>query len=178
MNRVSLFNDGIKFTLPARLPKSIGKQQASMDEGLSALQRIKAFMSPQQLNSVTGLMHGEEGCFFIDKMIELDRRIADMPVTYGQSEERDPIAYLHYFLGGSDWYITEKDMEGEGTEQAYGYACLNRDVMNAEFGFISIVELRSIVIRQLAMITVDLDFHFEPTPMSVIKAGLRERYGS
>lgn len=175
MNRVSLFNDGIKVSLPA---KAIGSSvtRASLAEGMSALQRIRAYMSPRQSDAVLELMRGEEGMFFIDKMIELDRCIADMPVTYGQSEESDPVAYLHYFIGGSDWYITEKDMEGKGTEQAYGFACLNGDMMNAEYGFISIDELSSLVIR--GFMTVDLDFHFEPTPMSVIKCNLGERHGS
>lgn len=174
MSRISLFNDGIKVVLPAHNSQSPGKQ-ASLADGIAALQRIKAFMSPRQSNAVSELMRGEEGSFFIAKMIELDQRITDMPVTYEQNEVSDPIVYLHYFMGGSDWYITEKDMEGKGTEQAYGYACLNGDMMNAEFGFISIDELCSLVIR--GFMTIDLDFHFDPTPMSVIKAHLGDRYG-
>ena len=175
MSRISLFNDGIKVVLPAHNSQAPGKQ-ASLADGIAALQRIKAFMSPRQSNAVSELMRGEEGSFFIAKMIELDQRITDMPVTYEQNEVSDPIAYLHYFMGGSDWYITEKDMEGKGTEQAYGYACLNGDMMNAEFGFISIDELCSIVIR--GFMTIDLDFHFDPTPMSVIKTRMGDRYGS
>jgi hypothetical protein len=175
MSRISLFNDGIKVSLPARHSNQSGTQ-ASLGDGLAALNRIKAFMSPRQVKAVSELMHGEEGSFFIDKMIELDRRIADMPLTYEQREVSDPVAHLHYFMGGSDWYITEKDMEGKGTEQAYGFACLNGDMMNAEYGFISIDELASLVIR--GFMTIDLDFHFDPTPMSVIKARMGDRYGS
>ncbi len=174
MSRISLFNDGIKVALPARYSQP-SVTQVSLTDGIAALQRIKAFMSPRQSNAVSELMHGEEGSFFIAKMIELDQRITDMPVTYEQNEVSDPIAYLHYFMGGSDWYITEKDMEGKGTEQAYGFACLNGDMMNAEYGFISIDELVSLVIR--GFMTIDLDFHFDPTPMSVVKPSLGERHG-
>ena len=48
--------------------------------------------------------------------------------------------HLHYFRAGSDWYITEKDMEGAGTRQAFGYAVLNGDTQNAELGYIDIGE--------------------------------------
>lgn len=175
MNRISLFGDDIKVALPVTQRTHTGTGSSSLSDGVAALQRIKAFMSPRQSAAVADLMRGEEGNFFIDKMVELDRRIAEMPVTYAQRDQSDPIAYLHYFIGGSDWYIVEKDMEGKGTEQAWGFACLNGDMMNAEYGFISIDELASLVIR--GFMTVDLDFHFDPTPMSSIKCMLGERHG-
>jgi hypothetical protein len=41
------------------------------------------------------------------------------------------------FSGGSDWYITELDKE---TNEAFGYAILNGDTQNSEFGYMNLNE--------------------------------------
>ncbi|CAM3834843.1 hypothetical protein VRRI112168_02265 [Vreelandella rituensis] len=47
---------------------------------------------------------------------ELANTVSSMPVTYEQDGLGDQaIAYLHYFMGGADFFITEKDMKGDGT---------------------------------------------------------------
>ncbi len=83
--------------------------------------------------------------------------------TDGQGDQA--IAHLHYFSGGGDWYITEKDREGE-VEQAFGYAILHGDLINAEYGYIPITELVD------TGVGAELDFHFKPTPMAQIKQAL------
>ncbi|MGL4448509.1 MAG: hypothetical protein ACRCZA_12620 [Shewanella sp.] len=65
-------------------------------------------------------------------------------------------AYLHYFRGGADWYITEKDSDG-GTRQAYGWSDLGA---GGELGYISIDELTAQ--------NIELDLHFEPKALSSI----------
>lgn len=71
--------------------------------------------------------------------------IETMPHTYQQDGLGDKAkVFLHYFYGGSDWYITERDMSGKGTEQAFGFAVLNGDMEMAELGYISIDEITSI----------------------------------
>ena len=80
----------------------------------------------------------------------------------------DKKATLHYFLGGSDWYIIERDAGCEDDEdqgiqrQAYGFTCLNGDKLNAEFGYIAIDEL----IRH----GVELDLYYTPESVEVINA--------
>lgn len=107
---------------------------------------------------IAGLM-GEEWQFFADKMKELSGVIAAMPKTYGQDGMGDSaVAHLHYFRGAADWYITEKDMEGKGTQQAFGLADLG---YGGEIGYISIEELISA--------GVELDFHFSPKTIEQIK---------
>jgi hypothetical protein len=102
---------------------------------------------------------GEEWQFFADKMKELAGAIAAMPKTYDQDGMGDSaVAHLHYFRGAADWYITEKDMEGKGTEQAFGLADLG---YGGELGYISIEELISS--------GVELDFHFSPKTIGQIK---------
>jgi hypothetical protein len=104
----------------------------------------------------------EEADYFKDKILEVGERIAGMPKVYEQDEKYDEaIVYLHYFKGGSDWYITEKDSEPQQL-QAFGYVVLNGDEVNAEQGYISLVELSGL--------GVELDLHFTPRTLREVKA--------
>jgi len=48
--------------------------------------------------------------------------------------------YLHFFIGGCDWYIAEYD----GDDLFWGFAILNNDFEMAEWGYISFSELKSL----------------------------------
>lgn len=50
--------------------------------------------------------------------------------------------YLHFFIGDCHWYIAEFD----GEDIFFGYAILNGDIQNAEWGYISFSELKEIKI--------------------------------
>ena len=81
-----------------------------------------------------------------------------MPETYGQDGMGDKaIAHLHYFKGSMDWYITEKDMEGEQL-QAFGMVDMG---YGPELGYISIAEL--------VQNGIELDLHFTPMTLGEIK---------
>lgn len=129
-------------------------------DALIAFDAIQPFLSRPQYRAMRDFMHGEEGQYYLDKAHEVARVIQTMPQTYQQTDSRDPVVYLHYFLGGSDWYITEKDMEG-GVEQAYGYACLNGDDEMAEMGYISIAEL--------VALGAELDLYWKQSPLSSVR---------
>ena len=108
-------------------------------------------------------------------MVDLEEQIATMPKTYEtDGTSGKDLATLHYFMGGSDWWIIEKDAgspddEVEGVQaQAFGLACLNGDVQNAEMGYISIAELISH--------GVELDLYYKPERISGIKARLGTRF--
>lgn len=166
--------DGVNSILPVNQesimytkPNSY-RNDHSREQLQSCMTSLKPFLSQQQFMAMKEFMKGEEGEFFVSKFIEMGQRVNTMPYTYQQSKEADPIAYLHYFIGDSDWYITEKDKE-DGVSQAFGYAILNGDLMFAELGYIPIDELASM--------GVDFDLHFEPTPLSKIKEKLKQRYG-
>ena len=96
----------------------------------------------------------------------LNEQIAECPKTYETEKipTNDKIAQLHYFVGGSDWYIIEKDKgdprnnDFEQT-QAFGYVILNEDEQNAEFGYINIEEL-----KQYA----EIDCYWTPVKMSTL----------
>ncbi len=127
---------------------------------------LKNFISQRQLRVMLELSKGEEGEFFIEKIKEMASLIEKMPKT-GDNDEVESldqlVAYLHYFCGGFDWYVTEKDIDtdNEGQIQAFGHANLG-DPQNAEFGYLCLPELFSV--------DAELDLHFKPTTIAELKA--------
>ena len=70
-------------------------------------------------------------------------RLAKIPKLY-ETENiplKDKLIYLHFFIGGCDWYICEYD----GDDLFWGFAHLG-DEQCAEWGYISLSELKSIKI--------------------------------
>lgn len=139
--------------------------------GLTALNAVRPWLGIAQGQSVADLIStSEERDFFIGKMLELSATIAAMPATRGQEDVEDSIVHLHYFSGGYDAWITEKDIghPDDAPEdfqcQMFGYARFAHMSECAELGYISLRELRTIAI--------ELDFHWAPTPLSQVKAGL------
>lgn len=131
---------------------------ATIRNAIVAETYLTNFINPRQLASMKGDCRGEEGQFFIDKLVEMADLIKNMPKTYEQDGKGDDaIVTLHYFRGGSDFYITEKDM-GDGQHQAFGLANLG---YGDELGYMSIVELLEN--------DVELDMYFTPCTLRQIK---------
>lgn len=103
---------------------------------------------------------------FEDVRIRINKLALECPKTYETEDIKtnDKIAYLHYFTGGSDWYIIEKDSEPEQL-QAFGYVILNGDLENAEFGYINIEEVKKYA---------ELDLYWTPTKIGVIRGEKEE----
>lgn len=133
----------------------------------SAIMRVvRPFLSKGQMAAMTKCARGEERAFFLKAFIDVSEQITRMPKTYEQDGKGDQaVAYLHYFFRGSDWYITEKDME-DGVTQAYGYAVINGDDDMAECGYINIAEIVSV--------GAELDLFFTPQTLAEIKAKREE----
>jgi hypothetical protein len=135
---------------------------------LAKLNILKPFISPVQLEHLGKMYRTEEKEFFIELVNGLAERITNMPATYETEDipTKEKIVYLHYFSGSSDWYIVEKDKGSKDDavpgiqNQAFGYSILNGDKMNAEWGYISIEELRQM--------NVELDFYWDPKKFSDI----------
>jgi hypothetical protein len=118
---------------------------------------LKHFIGVSQLCALQSCLNGEEGQFFLSLLKELEDKILHMPKAYETTEQgMDALVSLHYFQGGSDWYIVEKDSSDEQL-QAFGYACLNGDKINAEMGYINIEEL--------IKYNVELDLYWTPTAL-------------
>jgi hypothetical protein len=84
-------------------------------------------------------------------------RLAKIPKLYTteNTQLKDKLIYLHFFMTASDWYICEFD----GEDIFWGYAVINNNFDMAEWGYISFKELRAL---SLCGIEVDceLEEHF------------------
>ena len=121
---------------------------------------LKPFIGQGQLSAMRQACKSEEGNWFIVRMVELAAGIFAMPKTYEQDGMGDAaVVHLHYFKGGADWYITERDSETDQM-QAFGLADLFQD--GGELGYISITEL----IENGA----ELDLHFNPCTLAQVRA--------
>ncbi len=106
-----------------------------------ALATLRALTNRSQFAAVTAALRGEEGAHFADIVSRLHAAWQAMPVTYAtEAQGRAAVAQLHYFLGGADWWIIEKDSDPDhaGQIQAFGISDLG---MGPELGYISIPEI-------------------------------------
>jgi len=105
------------------------------------LDTLKLLTTPQQFEVITDAMLGEEGDHFIELIDRIHAMWQAMPKTYETDGQGcAALSQLHYFTGGCDWWIVEKDSDPDhaGQVQAFGIADLG---MGAELGYISIPEL-------------------------------------
>lgn len=90
--------------------------------------------------------------------------LAGLPALY--STEQTPwdqkIIHQHYFIGGSNWYAAEYDPQNR---LFFGYAILNGEYQNSEWGYFSLDEMREIRIRG---VEIDRDLHWAPKPAGAI----------
>ena len=88
-----------------------------------------------------------------------EKTLATIPKLY-ETEHlplQDKVIHLHFFIGGCNWYIAEYD----GEDLFFGFAILNNDYLNAEWGYISFSELRDINIRG---VEIDNDLYWKARP--------------
>ena len=93
-------------------------------------------------------------------------RLSRIPKLYETEHitAEDKIIHLHFFIGCSDWYIAEYD----GEDLFFGYAILNGDLLNAEWGYVSYSELKSICIGGVE-VDCELEEHWKPKPFSEVR---------
>ena len=89
-------------------------------------------------------------------------RLSKIPKLY-ETEHihlQDKLIYLHFFIGGCDWYVAEFD----GEDTFFGFVCLNGWQDCAEWGYISFNELKQLKVDapvsingQKALIPLEVD---------------------
>ena len=69
-------------------------------------------------------------------------RLAAIPKLYETEDVpfKEKQIHLHFFIGASDWYIAETD----GEDVMFGFAILNDDYQSAEWGYVSLSELKDL----------------------------------
>ena len=133
---------------------------------VAAIPTLRQFIGRSQLSALGDACRGEERQWFKNRLVTLADQIANMPQTYAQDGLGDAaVAHLHYFKGGGDWYILERDSDPanesgghDGQIQAFGLADLG---YGSELGYISIAELIAA--------GVELDLHFTPQTLAQLK---------
>ena len=94
---------------------------------------LRLVMPKQQQQAIIGNQE------IYQTLVELNENVKELPALYAQDGKgKEAIEFLHYFYGGSDWWITEVDYN-EGI--FFGYAILNGDSEMGELGYMSIEEL-------------------------------------
>ncbi|MBN1516630.1 DUF2958 domain-containing protein [Candidatus Sumerlaeota bacterium] len=94
-----------------------------------------------------------------------ERQLSALPSLYSTENVplEEKIIHMHFFLGGCDWFMAEYDP----TDRLFfGYVILNDDLENAEWGYTSFDEMRSIRTRH--GLEIDRDLHWHPNPVSQI----------
>lgn len=125
----------------------------TLAEFKKAISAIGHMIPKRQLAFIREMADSEELGHFVERLQNLERLVRETPAMYAtDGEGRKAIAYLHYFHGGSDWWIKELDSNGEN---AFGMVVLNGG--DAELGYISIEELTSV--------NVEIDLYWEPTTL-------------
>ena len=87
-------------------------------------------------------------------------QLQKLPARYATERipEDDKIVRMHFFLGGSDWYAVEYDCLDR---LFFGYAILNNDLHNSEWGYFSFDELRNL--RTSQGFEVERNLQWKPT---------------
>ena len=94
-------------------------------------------------------------------------RLAKVPKLYETEHiaTKDKEIHLHFFIAGSDWYICETD----GEEMMFGFCILNNDFEMAEWGYVSLSELRNVKIQGWLEVDCELESVWK------VKPGKRDR---
>lgn len=131
------------------------------------------FIGRTQAAVLGDLLRGEERLAIAEQILSVWETIQAMPVTYGNEgkEMKDVTVQLHYFLGGMDVWVTEKDY-GEAREwtpvtpqmQAFGLIDLNGE---PEMGYVSLQE-----VTEAGM---ELDLNWTKTDLESIYKKARNR---
>ena len=87
------------------------------------------------------------------------KRLAKIPRLYETEHVplKDKLIHLHFFIGGCDWFVAEYD----GEDLFWGFAILNNDLQNAEWGYISFSELKDIKIQGCFEIDCELEEYWK-----------------
>jgi hypothetical protein len=105
-------------------------------------------------------------------IIPSQERLNRIPRLYATESTplQSKLVYLHFFIGNSDWYVCEFD----GDDLFFGYAIVNGDHLNAEWGYFSFSELREISINGIE-VDCEPENLWPPKPVSEIPKIMRGR---
>ena len=116
------------------------KQANSIELTSDELKNAKALLPKEQYQLVLSYTQGEEAEHFKGIIKEISAK-AEKIKGKGEiltEDEKHPLAFK-YTLGNSRFYFSEWD----GNDELFGYAVLNNDTQNSEWGYTSLEELKN-----------------------------------
>lgn len=138
------------------IPAPIQQEDEWGPEAIAAakkqLESIIKFIPKQQYKVMRDLLAGEEGEYFGRVIAELSDTLLNMPKLGKSDNGYESVAYLHYFGGPVDVWVTEVDIK---TGEAYGAVSLGYE---PELGYLSMGEY-------LNEPMMNIDFHWKPTKL-------------
>ncbi|MBM9515242.1 DUF2958 domain-containing protein [Desulfogranum marinum] len=94
------------------------------------------------------------------------QRLAKIPGLY-ETESiplKEKLIHLHFLMGGHDWYVAEYD----GRDTFWGFAILNGDYENAEWGYFSFSELQQLSMHGWIEVDCELEDYWQIRPASKV----------
>ncbi len=94
-----------------------------------------------------------------------EKELENVPAFYSTEgiPAKEKIIYMHFFIGGCDWYVCEYEPE---SQLFFGFVVLNNDYEMAEWGYFSLKELYGL---NVGFMEIDRDLHFPPTKAKEIE---------
>lgn len=129
---------GLKENIPKPILEQLSK--ISMELTSEDLKNARALIPKEQYQVILGYTQGEEGEHFKNIIKEISSKAEAIK---GKREiltedEKHPLAFK-YTIGASSFYFSEWD----GEDELFGYAVLNGDTQNSEWGYTSLEELKN-----------------------------------
>tara|TARA_Y100000004_G_scaffold190984_1_gene249013 strand:+ start:241 stop:2883 length:2643 start_codon:yes stop_codon:yes gene_type:complete len=122
---------------------------------IELFKEVREKLVPSQ--QVDFLMEMDDPTESRDMLSNVVKAYEDIPSLYEQDAKGyNAVAYLHYFVGGSDWWITEYD---KSTGKMRGFVKLNGEWQNSEFGNIDSSFFKENSLSPLQK--PELDFYFK-----------------
>ncbi|MFA6100412.1 MAG: hypothetical protein WC750_06125 [Patescibacteria group bacterium] len=89
-----------------------------------------------------------------------EKQLSAIPAMYSTENVplKDKVIHMHFFLGGSDWYVAEYDPK---ERMFFGFVILNNDLECAEWGPFSYDELKTL---RAGFVQMDRDRHWTIRP--------------
>lgn len=105
--------------------------------------------------------------------IPTTKQLSKVPKLYSTDDIslKEKMIHMHFFIGGCDWFISEYCSKDQ---IFFGFAILNNDLSNSEWGYVSFQELCEV--KAGGFLEVDRDLHFTPTMAKDIRK-IREAQG-
>lgn len=137
--------------------KSSGKIK-QIELSIDDLETAKKFIPEMEYSTLlNNATHGEEAEYFKQKI----KHVADIGhilyenrdgKSYNAETKLHDKGFIHYFIGSSDWYVSEVDEDNMG----FGFAIVNGDTQNAEYGYIDLNEVTTLTINGFTQTELDI----------------------